>query len=213
MKGVSNTPSRERLFVCQPASAAEEPPCADEDSDEPRAPRLPAARDGGRRRGAAGVLQADARERPRLRRRHPRRRRAHPVEPVVPVSHRTRSGRRPAGRGAPGQRPRARLAPVVLPLEQHPGPEAAEPGRGRPAARAGRACRAGAPHDRGRARRRPGQQLHRAVAAAAQPGSRRSLRTCCCSPISTTTPARRSAARPSCSSRTSCARTAARWSC
>ena len=75
-----------------------------------------------------------------------------------------------AGRRAPGQRRRARVAPVVLPLEQHPRPEAAGSGRGRPAPRAGRARRAGAPHDRGRARRCAGQQLHRPVAAAAQPG-------------------------------------------
>ena len=51
-------------------------------------------------------------------------------------------------------------------------------------------------------------QLRGAVAAPAQP-RRRSRRTCGCSRTSTTTCARRSARRPSCSSTASCARTAA----
>ena len=140
------------------------------DPDESGAARLPASGHGRRRRGADRLLQAGARERRRLRRRHPLRRRADPVQPVVPVSDRARSGRRPGRRGTPDQRPGARVAPVVLPLEQHPRPEAAGSGRGGPAPRAGDAGRPGAPHDRGRARRCAGQQLHRPVAAAAQPG-------------------------------------------
>ena len=111
VKGVSNTPSRERLFVCRPGVGAEEPPCAEKilTNLARRAYRRPV--DGGRRRGADRVLQADARERPRLRRRHSRRRRADPVEPVVPLSHRTRSrrrsGRAPRTRSATWSSPRA----------------------------------------------------------------------------------------------------------
>ena len=112
------------------------PACADEDPHEPGAPRLPPAGHGGRRRGAAGVLQAGARE---------RRQTSTPAS--APGSRASSSSpsflyrieRDPAGvqagRRAPGQRRRARVAPVVLPVEQHPGREAAEPGRGRPAPR------------------------------------------------------------------------------
>ena len=52
VKGVSNTPSRERIFVCRPASAAEEPACAEKILHEPGAARLPASGHGRGRRGA-----------------------------------------------------------------------------------------------------------------------------------------------------------------
>ena len=57
----------------------------------------------------------------RLRSRHSEGARTAAGQPAVPVPHRARA----AGRGArpqlPCQRPRARLAAVVLPVEQHPG--------------------------------------------------------------------------------------------
>ena len=53
---ISNTPSRERIFVCKPTAAADEAACATEDPHQPRAPRLPPAGDGRRRRGADQLL-------------------------------------------------------------------------------------------------------------------------------------------------------------
>ena len=110
------------------------------------------------------------------------------------------------------QRPRAGVAAVVLPVEQHSGRRAAGRGDRRQAARAGGARAAGAAD----AGRRPvagaGDQLRRAVAAPAQ-SRRRSLRTCGCSRTSTTTCGRPSARKPSSSSRASCARIAACSTC
>ena len=60
--------------------------------------------------------------------------------------------------------------------------------------------------------RSAGDQLRRPVAAPAQPGVDHA-RTCGCSPTSTTTCGRRSGRRRSCSSRASCARTAACSTC
>ena len=128
-----------------------------EDPHQPGAPRLSAVGHGSGCRGAARVLQAVAREWRQLRRRHPLRGRAYSGQPVVPVPNRTRSCRPAGRRRARGQRRGARLALVVLSLEQHPGREAAEPGDDRPASRAGRARGPGAPHDCGRTRRCPGQ--------------------------------------------------------
>ena len=56
-----------------------------------------------------------------LRRRHPRWHRAHALQPELPLSHRTRPAGSQARRRAPGQRRGARVAALVLPLEQHPG--------------------------------------------------------------------------------------------
>ena len=47
-------------------------------------------------------------------------------QPEVPVPRRTRSGRTSRRRGVSHQRPRAGVAAVVLPLEQHPGRRAAD---------------------------------------------------------------------------------------
>ena len=119
-----------------------------------------------------------------------------------------------AGHGLPHQRPRARVAAVVLPLEQHPRRRAAAtwPAQGK-LHDAGGARAAGAAHaGRSAGRRRSstnfaGQWLYlrNLQNAAAElgrvPGLRRQ-------------PARRrSGARPSCSSTASCARTAASSTC
>ena len=172
VKGVSSTPSRERLFVCRPATAAEEPACAAKilTNLARRAYRRPVT--ARRRRGADGVLQAGARERRRLRRRHPRGRRAHPVEPVVPVPN--REAIRPAlAPGAAHAVSDLELASRLsfflwssIPDEKLL--DLAAAGRLREPGVLGRA---GAPDDRGRARRCAGQQFRRAVAAAAQPRS------------------------------------------
>ena len=60
--GVSDTPSRERLFVCQPQRGrSRSMRVRHEDPDEPGAPRLSAAGHGSGCRGADRVLQAGAR--------------------------------------------------------------------------------------------------------------------------------------------------------
>ena len=116
---------------------------------------------------------------------------------------------RPA-RVLPRQRPRAGVAAVVLPLEQHPGRRAAAMLAERGPAAATRQCsnsRCGGCWPI-RKRRRARRQFRRPVAAAAQPAERR-CPTGSSFPTSTTTCGRRSGGRPSCSSRASCARTAA----
>ena len=109
-------------------------------------------------------------------------------------------------RGASGQRARSGEPAVVLPVEQHPGRRAAEPGDRGPAACARRARSAGAAHDCRPARRRADERRSPASGCSSAIWTR-SRRTCCCSPTSTTTSVRRSAARPSCSSPASSART------
>ncbi len=90
---------------------------------------------------------------------------AHPHQPLVPLPHRVRA--RLVQRRLPHQRPRAGLAPVVLPVEQHPRRRAAGPGREEPAPRARRDRAADTP-DAGRpALRGVHLQLRRAVAVAA----------------------------------------------
>ena len=185
-----------------------------EDPDEPGAARLPASGDGRRRRGADVVLQAVARERRRLRRRDPRW-----ASRGFCRARRSCTGSRSDPAGA---RPGAAHAVSDIELASRlsfflwssiPDREAAGSGRGRAAPRARRAGRAGAPDDRGRARRCAGQQFHRAVAAAAQPRVEGRARPAAVPRFRRQHPQRRSDAKPRCSSRTSCARTAARWSC
>ena len=138
--GVSATPSRDRIFVCRPATAVRRGAgVRHEDPHEPGAPRVSAAGHGRGRRGAAHVLQAGARERRQLRRRHPRRasrafwpaRRSctasNAIRPACGRALRTRSATSSSRRGCRsscGAASRTR---------------AAEPGR-RPASSASRAC-------------------------------------------------------------------------
>ena len=78
---------------------------------------------------------------------------------------------RPAPAAVSPERPRARLAAVVLPVEQHPRRAPARPGRARRAVEAGGARTAGAAHAGRSARdRRAGGRLRRAVA---EPAARR----------------------------------------
>ncbi len=216
--GISSTPSRERVFVCKPAASATAAaqsravrqrvlsnlakrayrrPVTAEDLEAPLAFYTDA-------RGAAAAASTPASA--------PASRASSPA----PISSTGSSATAPGvkrGRRASGQRRRARVAAVVLPVEQHPGRAPARSGDRRPAPPARRARRRSAAHDCRQARRRAGQQLRRSVAAAAEPGVEGPPGHPRCSPTSTTTSARRSAARPSCSSPTSSARTAARWSC
>ena len=57
------TESRARIFSCYPQNDGEEQACADRDSDEPRARRVPPPRDERGRRARARVLRARARAR------------------------------------------------------------------------------------------------------------------------------------------------------
>ena len=98
--GVSDTPTRERLFVCRPASAAEESACAEQVSVVAGAARVPPARRLRGHRGVARVLQRRACRWRRLRQRYSRGRGAHAREPLVPVPRRGRLARR-AGRFQP----------------------------------------------------------------------------------------------------------------
>ena len=149
------------------------------DLHEPGAARLPASGDGGRRRGADGVLQAGARRAaatstpasaPASRASWPARRSStasSATRPACAPAPRTRSATSSWRRGCRSSCGAASRTSTLLNL--------AVAGRLRAARRA---RGAGAADDRRRARRRAGQQLHRPVAAAAQPRSRRSRPTC-----------------------------------
>ena len=167
--GVTQTPSRERVFTCRPADTAAEASCAHRilSGLARRAYRRPVTADEmqvlldfyaqGRRDGSFddGVELAIRRLL---------------VSPRVPLPHRVRSGARGAGQAVPRSRPGARLAAVVLPVEQHPGRRAAGRRRGRPAERPGRAGAPGAADGGRPALGNADHQLRRAVAAAPQPG-------------------------------------------
>ena len=188
-----------RIFTCHPRTRADERPCAERILSQlaRRAYRRPPAAidvDDARpvlRRGAragdfgGGIEAALAPAAGR---------------PGVPVPRRARSRRPPPHRhGVPDQRPRAGVAPVVLPLEQHPGRRAARAGGARPAARA-RACSSsrsgGCSRTRGRAPWSPTSPPSGCTSATCGP----SRPTPTCSRSSTTTCATRSSGRPSCSS-------------
>ena len=174
-------------------------------------PGVSAARGRRRRRGAARLLPRRA-PRGRLRRRHPVRAGADARRPRVPVPHRGRSRGRRAGDALPARRPRAGVEAVVLPVEQHPRRRAAR-GRGRRAARRpGGARAADAAAARRRPRGGPSSTTSRASGCDCATSSRRSASRPT-TPSSTRTCARRSGARPSCSSRAASARTAASSSC
>ncbi len=115
--GMSDSLSRQKIFICKPASAAEEPACARKIvanlaqkafrrpvTDEDVNPLLKLLR-----QGPQGW--------PQLRRGHPRFAVGHPGEPAVPVSRRSRRG---PGRPR-AERPGTGLAPGLLHLEQPAG--------------------------------------------------------------------------------------------
>ena len=60
--GISvETRSRERIFVCRPASTADELPCAEQDLEPARASRVPARAHGNRNRATLGFLPGRSR--------------------------------------------------------------------------------------------------------------------------------------------------------
>ena len=167
--GHGDTPSRRRIFVCEPEEPGEEEACArrilstllrrayrrpvtDADLEKPmefyREARAEGDFDAGIEMALSAVL----------------------VNPQFLFRDRAGPARRRARHGLPHQRPRARVPPVVLPLEQHPRRRAARPGDPRRARQARGARAAGAP-DAGRPPlAEPGDQLRGPVAAPAQPG-------------------------------------------
>ena len=113
-----DTPSRRRILVCRPASGAEEDRCARRILTDAGAPGVQAAGDRCGRHAAAGLLQRQPGR--RVRSGHRDCAAAAARLSGVPVPHRIG----PAG-SAPGRQPShhrrgAGLAPLVLPVEQHP---------------------------------------------------------------------------------------------
>ena len=204
-----DSPSRRRSSSAIPARASDEAACAQRILDA-RAPRLPAAGDAlaTSRRCSASIERGRARR--RLRSGIQRRSSACSSIPnfLFRARARTRTARRP-GAAYRVDRPRAGVAPVVLPVEQHSRRRAARRGgAGRlrdPAVARAAGARGCSPI---RASKALVDEFRRAVAVAAQ-HARRTRPTRTCSPSSTRTCARRSSARPSCSSRASSARIAA----
>ena len=170
--GPGDTPSRKRLFVCRPTSAASEEPCARQiiETIARRAYRrpIPSAE---LEQLVAFYRSGDARA--PLRAAHPADAAADPRQPEVRLPRRARSRRHPGRRHLPHQRPGSGVAPLVLPLEHDPGRPAAGPRQPGKAQGAGRVRGAGPPHAGRPQGRGAGEELCRPVAAAAQPAERR----------------------------------------
>ena len=148
--GRGDSPSRQRIFVCRPASASDELPCARRilstlarrayrrPSNETDVRDLLSFYERGRKEGSFDLGIQKALERLL-------------VSPQflfrIEREPRERSGRH----GVSRLRPRTCLAPVLLHLEQHPGRRAARRGSGRAAERSEGVGAAGAPHAGGSA--------------------------------------------------------------
>ncbi len=203
--GVTEMATRERVFVCRPASAAEEPACANEILSKlaQRAFRRPVTRTTSKPSLAFYTRRGPRR---RLRRRHSRRSGSHAREPLVPVPGREQLARCPGRIQLPDQRRRARIAAVVLPLVEHSRRRAARPGGAGSAARAQSARSASRTAARRFTVASLRREFRRPMAAAAQPRDPGESPTSSSIRISTTTFARHSGARPRCCLRTCCAK-------
>ena len=87
--GMSQSPSRSKIFICQPAAPRRGSRVRAEDRREPRAPRVPSPGDAEDVDAADGVLQVRLGD-GRLRSRRARRAQRHPGEPAFPLSGRSR---------------------------------------------------------------------------------------------------------------------------
>ena len=172
---------------------------------DPGPPRLPPARHRRRRRSAVGVLRRGPGGR-RLRPGHRDGPAPPPRQPRVPAAGRARPRRR--RRAVPCERSGTGVAAVVLPLEQRSRRRADRGGGPRRSSGPRGARGAGPAHAGRRAVGVAGHQLRGPVAVFAE-FARRFLPTSSSFPISTRPCAAPFAARPSSSSRASCARTAA----
>ena len=117
--GVSETPSRQRIFTCRPESAEESESCARSILTElaGKAYRQTPAR---ARHCAAHGLLSHRRGGRRLRGRHRDRADGYPGEPALRVPHGGGAGGHPAGRDVPNRRHRSGFAAVLLPLGHAP---------------------------------------------------------------------------------------------
>ena len=138
--GRGTTASRSKIFTCDPKTAKEEPACAQDDSHRADAPRVPAPGEGRRHPAAPRVLRESAGLPAELRRRRATSTPAFSsaleallVSPDFLFRIEQDPAQLHARQGLPGQRCRAGLASVVLPLEQHSRRSAARPRRARQA--------------------------------------------------------------------------------
>ncbi len=118
--GLSSTPSRDRIFTCNPAKDKNKTPeaCAKADFLDAGQARLSPSGNERRHRGPHAVLRR-WRETGRFRIWHSRRNHGNAGQPVLPVSRRARSRRVEAGRQVPDHRSRTRIEAFVLPVELH----------------------------------------------------------------------------------------------
>ena len=146
--GVSETPSRQKVFSCRPTSSADEARCAEEivtrlASEAYRKPVGDLALEGlmsfyeaGTEEGGFETGDPDGPA-------------GHPGEPGVRVPPRGSTRRCRTGRHLPARRPGSRVPSVLLPLGHGPGRRAETTRERGPAERSGRARRAGPAHARG----------------------------------------------------------------
>ena len=170
--GAAELPSRDRLFACEPTGeAAGEEACArtillNLARQAYRRPAtaadvetlLPFYRDGSSEGGFDAGIQAAVE---RLL-----------VDPEFPLPHRDRPAGRPCRHTVPHHRPGAGIAPVVLPVEQHPRRRIDRSGNRGQAERAGGARPADRAYACRPARDRAGRELRGPVAAAPQAAQR-----------------------------------------
>ena len=145
--GSGDTPSRRRVFMCRPATAAEEEPCARRIVST--LARLGVSRAGQRRRhSAADVVLCDRPPRRELREGRSAGAAAHARERQVRAARRARSCERKARLGVSAEQPRPGVAALVLLVEQHSGRRAAARRRAGQAANTRRAASAASTHAR-----------------------------------------------------------------
>ncbi len=166
--GVSDSPSRQRIFSCRPTAASEERTCARSILAPPGQRGLSPPDDGGGG-GRPDALLREGRHGRRLRKRRAGRARGGARQSQVRVPPGARAARHGHADGHARRRPRPGLAPVVLPVGRAARPGTARPGQERQAHRAGRAREAGRAPARRRPRRRARPPLRRPVAAPAGP--------------------------------------------
>ena len=118
--GRGDTPSRAKIFVCKPAGAADEEPCAAQDPHRPRAPGLPPARERDPEIRPLLAFYKSGRAEGDFDRGIEKALRAMLVSPASSSAWSATPPERLSGR-LPDFRLRAGLAPLVLPVEQHSG--------------------------------------------------------------------------------------------
>ncbi len=149
-KGATDTASRRQdLRLPSVQTPREDDACARRIVIDARQARVPPSGDAGRREDADGVLPGGPQRRRHVRRRHRSGAAAHPGRPEFIYRGEREPAGVAAGKSVSHQRSRARLAPVVLPLEQHSGRRADRRRRAGPAQGPGGAREAGAADARG----------------------------------------------------------------